>query len=413
MMKNNKTESEIFDQIKQSLENYEEAYIPGSWEGFVQKKRIRQRKLFLRIASGIAACLLLGFVGINLVHFEKRANLKSTAEQTAGRIRIAPDVETKSSKKTEPSVVSPKSDLKQSSPALAESKAKRIPRAVLIAEEKHKASEQPVVSIPAVDSTKKNSTLAANIDLRSNSNKPDTTKSRSDTIKDKTTNTFLNPAPAKENQNLADASRRKVRFGINFSPGVSSSQSSGAFNYMGGISADISLFSNVQLSTGLQIENQSIVNKLPGIVSVSTAPQNETKTKLINLDVPINITWKFASEKSHAYYVSAGLSSLVYLRQENKNTTYSDMLVPVSTVIAGEKIESYSIVNQVSVTQDVVTPTQMIDFAGRINIMVGFEKKLSNRLFIHFEPYAKIPSSGQAAGSLNHTTTGINFKISF
>ena len=413
MMKNNKTESEIFDQIKQSLENYEEAYIPGSWEGFVQKKRIRQRKLFLRIASGIAACLLLGFVWVNLIRFEKRDNLKSTAEQTISSIRIAPDVETKSSKKTEPSMVSSKSDLKESNVTLAESKAKRIPRAIFTTEEKHKASEQHVVTIPAVDSTKKNSTFAANVDLRANNNKPDTTKSNSDTIRRETTNTFLDTPIAKENQNLADASRRKVRFGINFSPGVNTSQSSGSFNYMGGISADISLFSNVQLSTGLQVENQSIVKKTAGIVSSSLAPQNETKTKLINLDVPINITWKFASEKSHAYYVSAGLSSLVYLRQENRNTTYADMLVPLSTFVGGEKIESYSIVNQVSVTQDVVTPTQMIDFAGRINIMVGFEKKLSNRLFIHFEPYAKIPSSGQAAGSLNHTTTGINFKISF
>ncbi len=413
-MKNkNITESKIFAHIKQSLESYEEAYIPGSWEGFLQNRKIRQRKLFLRIASGIAACLLLGFVGVNLVHFEKKANLKSTAEQTISSIMITPEVKTKSTKTTEPSMVSLKSDLKQLKSPGTESKANSIPKENLIAKGENKASEQPVVSILAVDSIKKNSTIAANVELQSNNNKPDTIKSSSDTIRSETTKTFLDTPIAKKNQNLADASRRKVRFGINFSPGVSTSQSSGSFNYMGGISADISLFSNVQLSTGLQVENQSIVNKLPGIVSVSTAPQNETKTKLINLDVPVNITWKFASEKSHAYYVSAGLSSLVYLRQENRNTSYADMLVPVSTVVAGEKINSYSIVNQVTVTQNTVAPTQMIDFAGRINIMVGFEKKLSNRLFIHFEPYAKIPSSGQAAGSLNHTTTGINFKISF
>ncbi|MEK7719304.1 MAG: outer membrane beta-barrel protein [Bacteroidota bacterium] len=413
MKKKDTTESELFALIKQSLENYEEAYIPGSWEGFLQKRRIRQRKLFLRIASGIAACLLLGFVGVNLVHFEKRANLKSTAEQTTSSIRITPDAEIKSTKKTEPSMVSLKSDLKQFKSAGTESKANSILKENLIVKGENKASEHPVVSIPAVDSINKASALTASTDLQSNTNKTDTTKSSSDTIRNETTNTFLDTPIAKGKQNLADASRRKVRFGINFSPGVSSSQSSGSFNYMGGLSADIPLFSNVQLSTGVQVENQHMAEKVSGIVSSSTAPQNETKTKLINLDVPINITWKFASEKSHAYYVSAGLSSLVYLRQENRNTTYSDMLVPVSTIVAGQEIKSYSVVNQVSVTQNTVAPTQMFDFAGRINIMVGFEKKLSNRLFIHFEPYAKIPSSGQAAGSLNHTTTGINFKISF
>ena len=182
---------------------------------------------------------------------------------------------------------------------------------------------------------------------------------------------------------------------------------------MGGVSADIPLSSNFQLSTGLQIENQSIVKNIAGIVSSSSSPQNQMKTKLINLDLPVNLTWKFVSEKSQAYYVSAGLSSLVYLRQQNKNTTYSQDLTPLSSVVNGVEVMSYSIVNQVSVTQNTVTPNQTFDFAGRINFMVGFEKKLSDKLFIHFEPYTKFPASGRSSGYLNHTTSGINFKISF
>ena len=413
-MKNkNRTESEIFAHIKQSLENYEEAYIPGSWEGFVQKRRIRQRKLFLRIASGIAACLLLGFVGVNLVHFEKRTNLKSISEQTTSSIRNTPDVELKSIKKTEPSMVSLKPVLKQFKSPATESKVNSILKENLIAEGENKVAEHPMGSNPAVDSINKASALTASTDLQLNNNKADTIRSGTDTIKGKTTNSIINTPPTKGNQNLADASRRKVRFGINFSPGVNTSQSSGSFNYMGGLSADISLFSNVQLSTGLQIENQSTLKKMQGIVSSSTVPQNESKTKLINLDLPVNITWKFVSEKSHAYYVSAGLSSLIHLKQEIKNTTYSQDLIPASSLVNGEVIKTYSIVEQVSVTQNTVAPTQTFNFAGRINFMVGFEKKLTDRLFIHIEPYAKVPTPGQAQGNLNQTTTGINFKISF
>jgi len=413
MKKKNTTESEIFAHIKQSLKNYEEAYILGSWENFLQKRKIRQRKLFLRIASGIAACLLVGYAGSNFILFEKRDNFKSTAEQTTSSIRITPDVEIKSTKKTAPSIVSLKSDLKQFKSTGVESKANSIQKTNLIAEGENRAAEHPVVSIPAVDSTNKVSALTASADLQLNNNITDTIKSSSDTIRGKTTNTFLNTPPAKENQNLADVSRRKVRFGINFSPGVNTSQSSGSFNYMGGLSADIPLFSNVQLSTGLQIENQSNVKKMQGIVSSSTVPQNESKTKLINLDLPVNITWKFVSEKSHAYYVSAGLSSLIHLKQEIRNTTYSQDLIPASSLVNGEVIKTYNVVDQVSVTQNTVAPTQTFNFAGRINFMVGFEKKLTDRLFIHIEPYAKIPASGQAPGSLNQTTTGINFKISF
>jgi hypothetical protein len=152
---------------------------------------------------------------------------------------------------------------------------------------------------------------------------------------------------------------------------------------------------------------------MPGIVSSANAPVNQTKTTLTNLDLPVNITWKFAAVKTHAYYVSAGLSSLVYLSQENKNTTYTQDLIPVSSLVNGEEIKSYSIVSDVSVTQEAVDPVQTFDLAGRINLMVGFETQLSKRIYLHFEPYAKIPTSSQAAGSLNHTTTGVNFKISF
>ena len=145
----------------------------------------------------------------------------------------------------------------------------------------------------------------------------------------------------------------------------------------------------------------------------TTAPLNENRTKLINLDVPVNISWKFFSEKTNSYYVSAGLSSLVYLRQNNKNTTYSQDMIPVSSVVAGTEVKSYTLVNQVSVSENSGAPDQAFDFAGRVNIMVGFEKKLSNKLYIHIEPFAKIPASGLAPGNLNHTSTGINFKISF
>ena len=69
MKSTNRTEREIFAHIKRSLKSYEEEYIPGSWEGFLKKRRIRKRKYFLRIASGITACLFLGIIGVNLVHF--------------------------------------------------------------------------------------------------------------------------------------------------------------------------------------------------------------------------------------------------------------------------------------------------------------------------------------------------------
>jgi hypothetical protein len=413
MKKEETTESEIFAQIKQSLENHEEAYIPGSWENFLQKRKQHNRKHLLRIASGIAACLLIGFLGFNYIHFEKRDTQNSVVQQTVPIVRETPGIENKSPEKSNLLIASLKAIVKNDKSEKTMSKTNPGKKEFSIAEVTNKAADNQKNSGVAADSAKKISLFAASNSFQPNKNKVDSAKTSSDTIKKIPYDPFLNLPAKKENQHLAAVSGRKVRFGINFSPGVNAAQSSGSLDYTGGLSADIKLSSKLQLSTGLQVQNQHVDQKIAGIVSSSTVPQDETKTTLINLDVPLNIIWKFISVKSNSWYVSAGVSSLVYLNQQDAKTRYSTLLVPVSLKVGGSDVKTYDIVSQVSVTQNTVTPSQTFDFAGRINLMVGFETKLSDKIFLHFEPYAKIPSPGQTSGSLNQSTTGINFKISF
>lgn len=412
MNKKNTTESEIIARIKQSLDNYEEGYIPGSWETFLQKRKKNNRKIFLRIASGIAACLLLGYLGFLAIPTGEKDLIQSTPQQVAVIKQDSSSMVKPSEKAPVLALVAPVTGSKMESPTGKPSVASFVTKPIKV-KESEKQVIQATTNITTAEPASKATALNTFEKATASKTAVDTILTTKEVKKGETAVAYLPQPIPNEEKKLASLSRRKVRFGINFSPGVSNAQSSSSMNLMGGLSADISLSSKFQLSTGLQVENQNIVKSLPGIVASSSFPQNQTKTKLINLDLPVNLTWKFVSEKSHAYYVSAGLSSLVYLRQENKNTTYSQDLTPVSSLVNGVEVKSYYVADQISVTQNTVTPDQTFDFAGRINFMVGFEKKLSEKLFIHFEPYTKIPTSGQAAGSMNHTTTGINFKISF
>ncbi len=413
-MKNKETtESEIFAQIKQSLENHEEAYIPGSWEGFVHKRAAGKRRLFLRIASGVAACLMIGFLGIHYIHYEKREIQNSVAHQPVPIVTETPGVENKSIEKPVPLVSSLKSSVNTEDSKGTVSKTNPGKKEYSIAEVGNKATGYQKNSDVAADSAKNISLFAAGNSLRQNKNNADSVKNSSDTIKRKQSDTFRTLTVNKENQHIASVPGRKVRFGINFSPGVNSAQSAGSMDYTGGVSADITLSSKFQLSTGLQVQNQHMDQKIAGIVSSTSAPQDETKSTLVNLDIPLNIIWKFFSVKSSSWYLSAGVSSLIYLSQANEDKKYSNLLVPITLKVGGSDVKTYDVVSQVSVTQNTVTPNQTFDPGGRINLMVGFERKLTDKLFIHFEPYTKIPTSVQAPGSLNHTTSGINFKISF
>jgi len=415
MKKKDTNENELIAQIKRSLEGYEEAYVPGSWEGFLQKRRDNRRRLFVRIASGIAACLLVGLVGLNYFQFEEKDLSKMTVEKSTEMVSEKPLTEKNTIQEAPAVVASAKSAVQASSttsPATAVKK--RIAQNIQLPTQKE-TTETPLATLPASNDTasKAASPLAGNMQFKTDNRRDSAISKQDSTVVPKADQSYLAIQPGEKNQNIEADPKRKVRFGVNFSPGFNSTQSTNSVNYTGGVSADISLSSHIQLSTGLQVENQSLVKEFPSIAASSTAPQNEIKRELINLDLPLNLTWKFVAEKSHAYYVSAGISSLVHLKQEDRNTTYSQDLIPISSLVNGEEVKSYSVVDQISVTQQTVDPIQTFDFAGRINLMVGFEKKLTNRFFIHIEPYTKIPTSGQSAGSFNYTTSGINFKVSF
>ena len=104
MIENDKTESEIFAQIKQSLGSYEEEYIPGSWETFLQKRKKKNRGIFLRIVSGIAACLLLGFLSFNYIHSGKMETINLTAKKTAKPVNEAPVLDNHPKDVSKPSI---------------------------------------------------------------------------------------------------------------------------------------------------------------------------------------------------------------------------------------------------------------------------------------------------------------------
>ena len=424
-MKNNKTDSELFASLKQSLENYEEAYVPGAWEGFLRMQKRRKRSLYLRISAAVAACLIIGSIGTGYFIFNQPEPLKTNIVQIAKNQTDTPNPEKIPDSKAAPSVGSKKSN--PNPIALL-----RIVSINKPDQSNHIRSRQVIepskLQVASKDSARSVSALLAVADLQKPGSVPDTIKNLRDTLTVKEMQYEPSGSQTvKENIHVAAASKRKIRFGINLSPGISTTHSASSFNYTGGVSADIPLFANVQLSTGLQLENQTLVNKTQSMSYADASsylqlanssnpkpiPLNQTETRLINLDLPLNITWKFISQKSQSYYVSTGFSSMVYLKQENKITSYSNQLVPISTLVGGQEVKSYDLVSQASVTKDTFTPDQTFNFAGRLNIILGVERRITERISVHLEPYAKIPVAGLETGSLMNTSSGINFKVSF
>jgi hypothetical protein len=59
-----KNEDKFFTGIEDTLHAYEDAYVPGSWEAFQQKRQRSRMGMFLRLSSAAAVLLLLSYVAL-------------------------------------------------------------------------------------------------------------------------------------------------------------------------------------------------------------------------------------------------------------------------------------------------------------------------------------------------------------
>ena len=211
---------------------------------------------------------------------------------------------------------------------------------------------------------------------------------------------------------LSDNNRsQKFRFGVNVSPGVTSTNTASSFNFSGGINADFDLSRSFRFSTGLQVEHQNVINESSD--NPAWIPSGQTQADLVDLDLPLNLTWKFLIRKSTCYYLSGGISSVIYLSEKYTSTSYTQKMVEIVDMRDGVPNVAYQLENVKNTEQTTEAPLSTFDFAGRINIIFGFEQHLSSRLFLHLEPFIKIPVSELATQNLKFTTSGITCKISF
>ena len=390
-MKDKETDNKISALIKQILDGYQEDYIPGAWENFVRKKKSKRRRIVWLIGSGIAACLM---VGVLLFNFNNpvvkndwlKNNQQIVTDQNQSSISSKKDPITK----LEAGLISEKR-ISSSEPVVASTNHKILSGT---------SSRDTIIALHQTTNSPKDSVKI-----------PPNSQKTTEPTRRKTAIRSVYHLPVEDYRFAEVASKRKVRIGVNFSPGINATQTASSFNFAGGISADFAVYSNFQLSTGLQFENQSIVSN--GTQISTSGPANQSKANLMNLDLPLNITWRFFSGKLKCYYFAAGVSSLAYLKESYQNTSYSQQLVAVSSMAGGHQIISYNIVNVASTTQYTISPFRTFDIAGRLNFILGFEQQLSPKLFLHLEPYVKIPVSGLATENLKYISSGVNFKISF
>ena len=423
-----KIDNELTDLIKKTLSEHEESYVEGAWENFIYQQKRRRRVLYWRISSSVAACLLLGLLFISIpggdparqkgtpaqitaentterkedISQIKESTQKSAGYNATGMVNIsenAGDVDNsknsvKNKKKT-PQTVSEKS----SRELIAENMPEKM-----VTENPAVTDKENIVKATTPDKGEEVTTLQKN--------EP---SEKVVAIQEKEKQEYTYDIRESDDIRGKNLKKKKVLLGFNLSPGINSTSTGASFNYAGGVNLEIALMPELSLSTGVQIEHQSVetVNR----VSNAAIPSDHMNANLTNLDIPINITWRFLTKgvgkEKYSYYISGGVSSLAYLGERYVKTTYRQEVREQLNMVASEAKMTYKLENFATTSENKEEPFNAFDVAGRINLIFGIERKISQDLNLHIEPYVKIPLSGLGSENMKFMTSGITCKISF
>lgn len=431
-----KIDNELTDLIKKTLSEHEESYVEGAWENFVYQQKRRRRVLYWRISSSVAACLLLGLLFISIpggdparkkgtpaqitaesisgskedISQIKESTQKSTGYNSTGMVNLSDNAEeiNKSKNVEEGEKVGNVDNSKNS----VKNK-KKAPQTVLGEEGRDLIAENMPDKMP--DKTTAQSPAVTDKEKEAAAIQKSEPSKKVVAIQEKEKQEYTFDIRESDDIRGKNLKKKKVLLGFNLSPGINSTSTGASFNYAGGVNLEIALMPELSLSTGVQIEHQSVetVNR----VSNAAIPSDHMNANLTNLDIPINITWRFltkgAGKDRYSYYISGGVSSLAYLGERYVKTTYRQEVREQVNMAASEAKMTYQLENFATTSENKEEPFNAFDVAGRINLIFGIERKISQDLNLHIEPYIKIPLSGLGSENMKFMTSGITCKISF
>jgi len=430
-MKKPETEREIVDLIVNTLENGEEHYILGSWENFVKKGKQKRRLILWFWATGFAASLFIGWLGLRLfVTYSSGINAGSVLNEplTGNQETLIRNDSVRQDNlilsdsllpKEDINVIHPQNAIAGQNFSSSNSNYQAYTDSldidhvfIAVVNDDYLSDTIPVPSEDDITALQSDS-VVSEFPERNGRDKTLIADAKSDSLGIKPSPGILiaEITPEKDIDSRGKTGTKKIRLGVSFSPGISSTNTVSAFNYSGGLSAEMDLSRRFRLSTGLQVEHQNITDKATD--SPSWMPEGQTEAVLTGIDLPVNLTWKFNVRQSGCYYFSGGFSSTAYLSEKYITTSYTQKVVEVVSAVGGEQSVNYQLEDVENIEQEKMVPFNSFDFAGRINIILGIEQHLTTKIYLHLEPYIKIPVSGLASQNLRFTTSGVTCKISF
>ena len=399
MMNDTNKDDIIKERIRNALESQEEIYLSGAWENFNHYRNRKRKIVFFKYASGIAGCLIALWLVFTIAYPESEPSESFTMITPQSNFS-----ETTSPNDSEPQIPSSFFDLQDEN---LMTDIKDLPALFITNHE-----NDTFLPVNKVEDEKQIHFCHSEITNENVHTPP--TQEKQDRPELHEQNQVLSRQPeygAINYEIQQDGSKDLLRWGLYFSPGFNSTSFNTNFAFAGGMSIDFKLSQELYFNTGIQIEHQYVNSKKPNNDYMGIS--RETNSDLVILDVPLNITWKFLTNPSRAWYITGGISSLAFLDESYENKTTSQELIEVVREENGQESIKYELITRESILTGNESPFKNYNLAGRLNLLIGIEQQISSGINFHVEPYINIPLRGLSSQDLKFTTSGIRCKVSF
>lgn len=150
-----------------------------------------------------------------------------------------------------------------------------------------------------------------------------------------------------------------------------------------GLIGEYYIGSRVSLSTGAIYSRKIYFSEETSAYGYSSRSESRVDGDCRVIDIPVNISYYFQQAARHNLYLTVGSSSYIML-QENYNYSTNYGQNQWSEEFKNENSHLFSI----------------------LNLSVGYEARIGNRLYLQLEPFLKAPMKGVGEGKIDLVSTG-------
>ncbi|GAB3266153.1 hypothetical protein GCM10027347_33950 [Larkinella harenae] len=195
-----------------------------------------------------------------------------------------------------------------------------------------------------------------------------------------------------------------------YAPGSSPSTAVG-----GGVFSEIPLNRRLSVSTGLSMARQTLGTKEPGVFAMANRPTLvATDIRLVAVDWPINVRFRPQKASRTGFYAELGLSSLAFLNEQYAEVY--QQIKPVTILVMGTNGEEHTVTQYVTQEETVNRSEpgfQKIYWGRIVNLSIGVERRLGDRMRLSAEPYLKYPVGPFTRENLLLGSGGVSLRLGF